>query len=232
MTSRPMTSRDDSPVTRRPIFWLVLAAVAVLAYVLLINAWWSIGATARVIDAETKQPIPGAIVLANWELKGLEGWVLEQLEVHETLTSAEGRFSLPTLGPRLRWHGMVRADQPIVRVFHRGYLPAIVRNRQKGTWGKLLRQPSIDDQTIELQPFRGSPLQYVAELDRFAMSIGFLYSTGNCEWQRAPGTVLEMDGIKNEIQDGAAASRLVSVGEIADSPRCGSAREFFKGHVK
>src|SRR3990172_3705709 len=63
---------------------------------------------ARVVDAETKQPLEGVIVTANWEL--VEGTlaggprVLGQMMVMEAVTDANGRFSFPALGPKINPH--------------------------------------------------------------------------------------------------------------------------------
>ncbi|HEY3178065.1 MAG TPA: carboxypeptidase-like regulatory domain-containing protein, partial [Casimicrobiaceae bacterium] len=51
---------------------------------------------AWVVDAETGQPIEGAVVTANWQLVGFTldtgGRKGGQLEVMETITDANGRF--------------------------------------------------------------------------------------------------------------------------------------------
>ena len=48
----------------------------------------------RVIDAETKQPLEGAVVLAIWETKtpGVAGYGYSYLDSEEVLTDENGRF--------------------------------------------------------------------------------------------------------------------------------------------
>lgn len=221
---------------REFFFWLGVVAMATLVYVISSSVWWSTSARARVIDAESKLPVRDAVVLANWELKGLEGYVMEQIAFFETATDVDGAFTVPGWGPRFRLSGTVYSNQPKVHILHRDYLPAIVRNRPKEPWGRLRRifiqHPSVDGQTIELQPFHGSLAQYSSELEFFLLSIDFLYSSGNCEWQRAPRTVIELHKLKSELQGGGNASQLFSLDNITETPKCGSARELLKGYLR
>jgi len=52
----------------------------------------------KVIDAETKQPIEGAAVVAVWEknLRGPAGMDTRFLDARETLTDKEGKFEIPS----------------------------------------------------------------------------------------------------------------------------------------
>jgi hypothetical protein len=52
----------------------------------------------RVIDAETGEPIEGAVVLGCWYTK--MGDASHYLEAKETVTDENGRFSIPPLGPK------------------------------------------------------------------------------------------------------------------------------------
>lgn len=52
----------------------------------------------KVIDAETKQPIEGAAVVAvwNWELRGPAGGETRFLDAEETATNKDGVFEIPS----------------------------------------------------------------------------------------------------------------------------------------
>ena len=75
----------------------------------------------KVIDVETGQPLPGAVVFADW----LERWnaLVEThtrfYEAREVLTGPDGTFEIPRL-PRPLWP-FRRIDSPSVRVFAPGY---------------------------------------------------------------------------------------------------------------
>jgi hypothetical protein len=59
---------------------------------------------AWVIDAETKKPLEGVIVTANWELTG--GWEGSypkgQMMVMEAVSDANGRFRFPGWGSEVK----------------------------------------------------------------------------------------------------------------------------------
>ena len=79
---------------------------------------------AWVVDAETNQPIEGAIVVAHWELKGgLEGGnVMGQVMVMEAVTDDKGKFNFPAWGPKwhIGWGGLGDSD-PELLLFKSGY---------------------------------------------------------------------------------------------------------------
>lgn len=80
---------------------------------------------ARVVDAETGEPIEGAFVVANWALYedtflGQERF-REQMEVKETQADANGRFAFAGFkktNPRLL---KLRGENPRVTIFKSGY---------------------------------------------------------------------------------------------------------------
>ena len=80
---------------------------------------------ARVVDAETGEPIEGAFVVANWALYkdiflGGERF-REQMEVKETQTDTNGRFAFAGFkktNPRLL---KLRGENPRVTIFKSGY---------------------------------------------------------------------------------------------------------------
>jgi hypothetical protein len=60
----------------------------------------------KVIDADTLQPIEGAVVLGVWWLEygTVGGPVHEYYDAHETLTDRDGEFSIKGMGPRAVTH--------------------------------------------------------------------------------------------------------------------------------
>src|SRR6266540_7096039 len=81
---------------------------------------------AWVVDEETKQPLEGVIVVANWELRyGLEGGAY-QLTIMETVTDKNGRFYFPGWGPKaipkeLPSGARLKEDDPGLLFYKHGY---------------------------------------------------------------------------------------------------------------
>jgi hypothetical protein len=74
------------------------------------------GITGRVIDAETNQPIEGAVVLVEWTVtKGYGLTYTESAKVAETLSDKNGNFDLPGC-----YNPFV--NKPDVTVYKKGYV--------------------------------------------------------------------------------------------------------------
>ncbi|HXG17000.1 MAG TPA: hypothetical protein VNK50_12190, partial [Calidithermus sp.] len=54
---------------------------------------------AVVVEEGTRRPLAGVVVVAIWELSTISGRG-HVLQIDETVTDAQGRFSLPGFGPR------------------------------------------------------------------------------------------------------------------------------------
>jgi hypothetical protein len=222
----------------RLLVFAAAAAALLTIYYFASSAWMSGPIEASVVDASTGQPVSGAIVLANWELSGLEGYVVGQLAVFEVVTDANGAFRIPAWGPRLHTgSGEIRARSPQVRILDRRYVPVVMWNSPGGPLGreaspKHLMRPSLNGQTVRLQAFRGTPAEYVQQLRSLQQSVEFLYSGGHCEWQQAPRTVATLHKIKSELGDAASSSNLFDVNDIAGPPTCGRPVEFLKEYLQ
>ncbi|MFQ5598533.1 MAG: carboxypeptidase-like regulatory domain-containing protein [Nitrospiria bacterium] len=87
----------------------------------------------RVVDAETKEPVAGVVVLMEWST--LEFNLMPHnhvfAEAHETLTDEEGRFSLPRYWSFNPWK-LLFTDN-ILTIFKSGYAPIT-----GGAWWTLL----------------------------------------------------------------------------------------------
>lgn len=77
-------------------FLIVCAAVLLLSAFYYGSALWMSGeARARALDAETGKPVADAIVLATWEVKGIEGYSFGPIAMFEVTSDAQGRFVIP-----------------------------------------------------------------------------------------------------------------------------------------
>jgi hypothetical protein len=84
--------------------------------------------TARVVDAETKEPLHGVVVVAHWQLQGgLEGWSpLGELMVMDAVTDQSGTLHFPAWGPKkiprgLDWNARRKDLDPGLLLFKSGY---------------------------------------------------------------------------------------------------------------
>jgi len=112
-----------------------------------------------VIDADSKKPLSGVIIVANWHLKrtALHGTTnLGALWLAEAVTDINGHYSIPgqplTLAPAFSWFGY---SGPYLYFFKSSYMPLLKNNPQNGAWFSLadkeyFRTSVWDGQTIEL----------------------------------------------------------------------------------
>lgn len=111
-----------------------------------------------VIDAETKQPIEGAVVVAKWEMSsagiGSPGPAI-LLHIAEAVTDAKGRYRIPWWGPRLHWPlTWLDHHDPILSVLKSGYAVAVEFNEADShAW---IRESEWNGRPLELARFRGS----------------------------------------------------------------------------
>ncbi len=92
-----------------------------LALVAVLGSGCTRAIQARVLDAETRQPIPGAVVLGVWtKVEGFAGLYNHKLVgVRETETDADGRFTLD----RLESSGLDgEGDGQAITVYKFGYV--------------------------------------------------------------------------------------------------------------
>ena len=109
-----------------------------------------------VVDAETKQPLEGVHVVAQWILQTglLHGEHSTRLHIMETVTDQSGAYHFPGWGPKPRPF-LARFDgfDPMLTFFKPGHVPLDRTNFDPPQEGAL-RTSVWDGKTIELQPFR------------------------------------------------------------------------------
>ena len=148
---------------------------------------------AWVVDAETGQPLEGAVVTANWQLvsPGLDtgGRKLHQLEVMETLTDKNGRFFFPgftKLNPRLL---ELRDEDPQILIFKSRYGYFRTSNNypaDKGSPGARRSSP-VNRQTLRMA--KADP-----DVRKYAFDLGFLTTSlmnlfNSADEQRIPSMI-------------------------------------------
>jgi hypothetical protein len=149
---------------------------------------------ATVVDETTRQPVAGVVVVAIWELSTISGRG-HVLQIDETVTDAQGRFSLPGFGPRLRPPLHAAQDRmPYLILFKHGYVPLALHNMSRDKFvaafgdpkewttrqltanrlfkfdaDRVVQESFWNGLTIELEPFRGTPTRWF-ELIEHAVS--------------------------------------------------------------
>ena len=179
------------PLTAKTAILLLLATVlAVGLWVWLPSIFFAPELRGRLVTPDGR-PVQGAIVVAGWKVRTMYfNNTMGQLELRETVSAPDGQFTIAAWGPRLLWKGALMEDQPVVRIFKPGFLPLIVSNKE----GVPMRSsPTIirfrlQDQTVILQPFDGTPAAYAGKFEPLMSSMDeFVRFDGpECDPHRRP----------------------------------------------
>jgi len=120
----------------------------------------------RVVDAQTNQPLPGAVVVALWELDKFISGTGPVLTAQETTADSTGAFTIPGWGPKFRpCLTRLLNNDPTLFVFRAGYEPIRVMNADRQNVWSFIRRSDWNDSTFALQPFSGSPHDRFGQLD-------------------------------------------------------------------
>ncbi len=170
---------------------------------------------AWIIDAETRKPVQGAVVVARWKLVyGLEGGYAYDWVVLETMTDENGRFTFPAWGPRakpffLPWDARLERADPEVRFYKFGYAGAkrtsIIAGKEDehtreafsyvvhGPW---VREWVLNGETFEYQPAKGDLKLLTQELYGFDLDLYHIRGDG-CDYIRIPHA---LNAVKNAYE--------------------------------
>lgn len=194
---------------------------------------------AWVVDAETKQPLEGVIVVAHWQLEGgLEGGDrVGQVMIMETVTDAKGRFYFPGWGPKPRsLKGSLKTHSPEVLLFKSGYKYRSLVNRHtyKTRTGDIKNplRSDWDGKTIDMGRFVGESQEYSRYL---SFLMGYLrFIEDDCNWKKTPSLILELQKQVDVFRGEGIVTDLYSVEYLpmskSDVLKCGSVVDFFQGY--
>lgn len=230
-------SRQRYSGLARVLSAFVLLAVLLGGWLLYSSVWYSPRIEARVAGPDGK-PLAGAIVVASWTIEEwFSGAPLAQAALAEVVTDKDGRFRISAWGPRVVTGGSIRIDEPTVRVFHPGFVPAVIKNDEGVPMKSADRIISfrLQNQTIALRPFHGTLLQYEAALAPLTTSLEPLYfgrAAGACYWRQTPRLLLALQDLKLELAAQGAGDSLRLAYQYASTgqPQCGDAEQFFKDY--
>lgn len=166
--------------------------------------------SAHVVDAETRQPLAGVHVVADWQLEGgLEGGSrLGAIMMMETQTDANGRFAFSGWGPAgplsvgiERGSAGLKNSTPQLFLFKPGYRFDWVRNPPSVEWAPAVVYSFWNGRVIELKPFRGDLVQYERQLAEVSDQLRYEAAATPhgcaaapacrtaCQWERIPETI-------------------------------------------
>lgn len=192
---------------------------------------------ARVVDAETGQPVEGATVVANWQLVtgSLAGGerARGQLEVKETVTDKQGRFHFDGFARFNFSFNELRNQDPQILIFKSGYEFKRIVNFYGMTEPIVIgprRKSQVDGKEIQLKKLTEDPAKS-KNIAYLGLQVYIAPIVNDCEWRRIPNAILSMDRERRRITE-ANPSVLVDIPGLfeveATSKDCGSSVEFFK----
>ncbi len=198
---------------------------------------------AWVIDTDTKKPLQGVIVTANWQLEG--GWEghypMGQLRVMETVTDKAGRFSFPAWGPKRPKKGTLKSKDPQLLFFKPNYKFLGLRNafRKARDW-QPVRRSDWHGKTIELKKFNGSTVEYARNFEQLNHELEFATrQPKDCNWKDIPRTIRAMRDESKSLQEKGMRNvysidwHLILNDENfvkRGGAKCGSPKEFFQNY--
>ena len=169
----------------------------------------------QVVDAVTKRPIEGAVVVATWRMRALEAnvGVIRTLEV---TTDGDGRFTVPGWGPAF-WPGPGHVDesQPHLWVYAPQYAPASFANTCCGAHTPWLLA-SMELPLLKLEPAAAAARESGRQLDELTLSLATFFAKAPCEWRRIPKMLANWErawialrklGAEPGVEVGSAPSR-------------------------
>jgi hypothetical protein len=199
---------------------------------------------AWIINADTKHPIEGAVVVAHWALE--ESTLVSitvrragDLVVMETVTDKNGRFRFPAWGPIRHWgRSRLTYMDPEILIFKSGYEFRRLANSltAEAIGGKPypVRRSEWNGKTIKLNQFHGSLEEYARLL---APIDGYLNSILNedCGWKAIPRMILAISEQsemfrKQKIYMLSSSIEALEVQYSNVKSQCGSVKDFFRGY--
>jgi hypothetical protein len=178
-----------------------------------------------IVDAQTRQPVPGVVVLAHWDLEyGLEGgsayaWVLK-----EAVTDAQGRFDIPGWGPSkvpefLPSGARLKDRDPRVVFFKLGYEGIAQTVAQAGkeydrprdfpTRGAAVREWYLNGETFQYRPAGGDARRIAQGAQAFNLELSYLRG-GPCPFAEIPRSFLALKAAYEQVvttEEGKAVFR-------------------------
>ncbi|BAV33337.1 hypothetical protein SCL_1022 [Sulfuricaulis limicola] len=201
---------------------------------------------AWVIDAETKKPIEGVIVTANWELVGgFEGNTpVGQMKVLETVTDKDGKFTFSAWGSEPRKKGYLRNRDPQFLLFKPSYeYRRLVNEVSSKISMASLRRSEWNGKTIGMKLFKGTQEEYAEHIYRLGSDmdsmLDFARGDKDCNWKKTPRMLtalhkmsLHFEAQGTKLKGWRLGQRIIRTDDIPHNAKCGSVEEFFRSYLQ
>jgi hypothetical protein len=128
----------------------------------------------KVIDAEGGQPLADVHALAEWQMEGAGGGLDGPLMVLDAVSGPDGMLSFPGWGPiQGPVTGIGIGRDPVITLFKPEYKALVINNGDPpGTKEtQRVRRFYQSGRTYPLQPFRGTPDQWLEQLHRVWLGV-------------------------------------------------------------
>jgi hypothetical protein len=220
-----------------------MAAMAIVLLALLqgcASTYSGASMRARVIDADTKLPLAGVVVVAHWQLfyPIFHGHVRRDIEILEAVTDQDGWFQLPAWGPLPIPAGMPSRTRmshgvPIIILFRSGYGQQVTNGSEDTMDDKrdAVYRSRWDGKAIEIKRFEGSRLAYAESVGPLITGLNY----PNCIWKKMPRMLIALDREAKQLDLEHIPHALHTLGHYESFNAgnvCGSAKAFFSGYEK
>ncbi len=232
---------------RRVVVTLIVLAVLGYAFIFP-HFYWGDAIEARVVDADTEQPLEGVIVVAKYELfyPSIGGLGAPNVfHVMEAVTDHNGRFHLPAWGPKwvpgpfyflfpIHIGPIMRQESPCLILFKEGYDFDVLSNYEGGRDDIYYRRYSAwNSKTVALRRFKGDLRAYANRLSNIDYALGIAYRDRykQCLWKAMPRTVITLDRFAKTLTQNKLYNLDMQFERIENLPHqaeCGDAAEYFK----
>jgi hypothetical protein len=191
-----------------------------------------------VVDAATEKPVEDVVIVARWTADHpMTGGEIEQVQIFETVTDKDGRYTFPAWGPK--WStsvGVMRYRSPEISLFKAGYLPRGVSNSLYFD-RKIISSFSYNKQKLKLERFTGTLREYASSLSLSDLK-NSLWKAGHdggspCGWKSFPRMLRALDALDAEfhragIYGGSVVDTLRANDARLIKANCGSINELLK----
>jgi hypothetical protein len=128
----------------------------------------------KVVDAETQQPLSDVHALAEWPTVGPGGRSGGPLMALDSVSGPDGELGFPGWGPiQGPVTGLEIGSDPVMTLFKTRYKALVINNADPpGTKEtQRVRRFYQNGRTYAVQPFRGTPVEWLGELRRVWLGI-------------------------------------------------------------
>ena len=199
--------------------------------------------TAKVVDADTGEPLEGVNVVAHWMMEDpVAARGQGDLELMEAVTDRNGEFRFPGWGPKAipsdTYPGTRLTNQdPAIIFFKSGYRSFGVHNdthssmlRDPSDMGPPVRDSQWDGKAIKLEKFKGDLKSYGSWTSHVLTGISY----SHCEWKKMPRMVAALIREGDRLRKLGAYDWLPSISDFErpSEDKCGSVQDFLREYMK